>query len=52
MASGTALGRIVRSHLADDEGFIAPPCECFANQLFGAAFAVHLGGIDQGEAEV
>ena len=43
---------IVRQHLADDEDFVAPARDRFGDDFLGAAVAIHLGGVDQGHAEI
>jgi hypothetical protein len=42
----------VRVDLGDDEDLVAPALDRFADQRLGAAVAVHLGGVDQRQAEV
>ena len=38
--------------LADDEDLVAPAPDRLADDLFGAAVAVHFGGVDQRHAEI
>jgi hypothetical protein len=42
----------MRVNLAHNEDFISPAFDGFTNQCFRAAFPVHLGGIDQRQAQV
>ena len=49
---GTPARGVVRVDLADDEDLVAAPGDGFAHHLLGAAFAVHLGGVDEAHAEV
>ena len=42
----------MRIDLADQEDVVAPSRDRFADHRLGAAFAVHLGGVDQRDAEV
>ena len=48
LAGGDRAGArgIVRIDLADDEGLVAPAGDRLADDLLGAAVAVHLGGVD------
>ena len=50
MVSG--VRRVFGQHLADDEAFVAPALHSLGDHLFGAAIAVHLGGVDQRHAEI
>ena len=54
LASGNraAARRILRVDLADQKHIAASAANRFADQLFGGALSVHLGGIDQRHAEV
>ena len=49
---GAGPARILRQHLADEEDLIAPRRNRVADDLFGPAIAVHLGGVDEGDAEI
>ncbi len=49
--SGLA-GRILRIDLAHQKDLIASAVERLGNELLGLALAIHLGCIDEGEAEV
>ena len=44
--------RVVRQHLADDEQSVAVALHRLGDDLLGDAVAVHLGGVDQGDAEI
>ena len=43
---------VVRIDLADQAHLVAPARDRLGDDLLGAAFAVHLGGVDQGDAEI
>ena len=49
---GTAARCVVRIDLGDDEHAVPSPGDGIADHLLGAAFGVHLGGVDQRHAEV
>ncbi|MNT52707.1 hypothetical protein D3C72_1897460 [compost metagenome] len=49
---GAAAAGVERIDLADQEGLIAPPRQGLADHFLGLALAVHLGGIDQPQAQV
>jgi hypothetical protein len=42
----------VRQHLADQEHLVTATVDRLADQFFGGAARVHLGGVDQRHAEV
>jgi len=44
--------RVVRIHFGDNENAVALTLNRIGHDLFRAAFAVHLGGIDQSHAEI
>ena len=48
---GAPPAGVVRINLADQKDLIATPPNRLANQPFGSAVAVHLGGIDQVHAQ-
>jgi hypothetical protein len=47
-----AAGRVRRQHLADEEDLVAAAGDRLADELLGSPAAVHLGGVDRGEARV
>ena len=49
---GAAPRGVVRIDLADQAYFVAPARDRLGDDLLGAAFAVHLGGVDQRDAEI
>ncbi len=54
LAGGRNAGArgILRQHLADDEQLVPLPCAGLGDDLLGTPAGVHLGGVDQGHAEV
>src|SRR5205823_13028277 len=48
----SAPGRVMRVDFGDQEDLVAATSNRFADQLLSRAFAVHLGGVDQGHTEV
>src|SRR5207237_4096893 len=46
------LRGVVRQYLADDEQPLAQPGAGLGNDLLGSTAAVHLGRVDQGQAEI
>ena len=49
---GVLAGRILRIDLAHQKDLIASAVDRLGNELLGLALAIHLGCIDEGEAEV
>lgn len=49
---GRPAGRVVRIDLAHQEHLVASVSDRLGDEFLGPALAIHLGGIDQGEAEV
>ena len=43
---------VARIDFAVDKQPVAPPGDRFAHHFLGAAFAVHLGGVDQADAQI
>ncbi len=49
---GAMLRGVVRIDLADDEDLLVPPGNRLTDDLLGTALAIHLGGVDQGDAAI
>ena len=49
---GAPAARMVREHLADQEHVVAAVGDGLAHQHLGRAVGVHLGGVDDGHAQV
>ncbi len=43
---------VLRQHLADEKDVVAPAGDRLADDDLGAAIAIHLGGVDEGDAEI
>ena len=49
---GAVAARIFRKDLRNEKHFVTSPADRICNYLFGAAVAVHLGGVDQRHAQI